>query len=903
MNKFNVTINEEAETSTFQNITFADQNPQWEYKVDSDLDPTFMTADTQDATLDNFFSRPVKVASYSWGTGTNLFQTFNPWQLYFENPRVINRITNFNLLRCKLKVRILLNGNGFHYGRAIASYRPLHSYDQLTRERAFYIQDVVAASQRPHVYLDPTKSQGGTIECPFFWYKNALDIPDEDWRHMGEITIHGMQTLKHANGATDRVTVSVFVWAEEVSLSIPTANEPGALTPQGGELEPHYYEFVDPTMDDQADLLRHDSSDCDEEDFETCRSSFAKIMKCLARHLNPARIFTSQAGEMQAPDEYGTGIISRPANMVAKAAGALANAPVIGSYARATEIAASTVGTVARMFGYSRPPVMDDIQPYRPTLVGNLANTNMPDSVNKLTLDAKQELTIDPRTMGLGSADEMSICSVAKRESYLTTFGWDVDDSAETLLWNTEVNPVLWNTLTVGGQTEIHMPACCFATLPFTEWRGTMKFRFQIVASAFHKGRLKIVYDPSYPLTNEYNTNYMYIVDLAKERDFTVDVNWGQQDPYIEHRIPGRDSIPHGTSQIDNDPKNFANGVLSVYVVNELTVPNSIANNDIQVNVFISAGDNFEVINPTDTGIKNLTWASYPYFPQAGELEDQAGELGEAPDADKTENENAPMKPDEAVNLSAAVTKQDHTTSVFFGDPVTSFRQILKRYCYWAFIPDPVPTGPSIVRTSNFDYPLHRGAMIDAPTADQTNLPWRYSHMVLLNYLTPAYMGCRGGIRWKYHRVGFRDKPHGMMYTVRNADGLDFSPGGPASSDLIPIDESSLSTVAHAFQMDGVGNSWPGSAATEVSLNPVLEVEYPFQDNSRFWVAKKRDALYDVLLFEHPQTHGVFSMVNENNYGGMMAHVAAGEDYMLSFFVGAPVAFYVENPAPSLTIP
>ena len=134
--------------SQHQNVRFSDQTPQWDYTVDSMPDSTFRIADTDDASLENFFSRPIKIQSYNWGTGTNLFETFNPWQDFFENTRVINRITNYNLLRCKLKVRIMLNGNGFHYGRAIASYIPLHNLDEFTKDRAFFIEDVVEASQR-----------------------------------------------------------------------------------------------------------------------------------------------------------------------------------------------------------------------------------------------------------------------------------------------------------------------------------------------------------------------------------------------------------------------------------------------------------------------------------------------------------------------------------------------------------------------------------------------------------------------------------------------------------------------------------------------------------------------------------------------------------------------------------
>jgi hypothetical protein len=178
---------------------------------------------------------------------------------------------------------------------------------------------------------------------------------------------------------------------------------------------------------------------------------------------------------MKADDEYGTGPVSRPAGIVAKIAGKLTSVPYIGMYARATEIAAGAVSTVATMFGYSRPIVLEDIRPYKPTYLGNMANTNVPDSCQKLTLDVKQETTIDPRVMGLGDTDELVISSIAQRPSYLTQFGWTIAAPSETLLWNTEVSPVVWSTRPDGS---LSFPACVFAALPFGRWRGSMKYRF-----------------------------------------------------------------------------------------------------------------------------------------------------------------------------------------------------------------------------------------------------------------------------------------------------------------------------------------------------------------------------------------------------------------------------------------
>jgi hypothetical protein len=838
--------------------------------------------------LQNFFSRPVKVASYTWGVGQNLFVTFNPWTLFFENPRVINRITNYYLLRCKLKVKFVINGNGFYYGRAIASYTPLHTLDAFTKDRAFFIQDVVAASQRPHVFLDPTTSQGGTLALPFCWYKNALRIPSQEWREMGDIHIHGMQTLKHANEGTDPISVSVFVWAEEVSLSIPTANEPFALSAQLGE------------------------------------------------------VFHAQAG-----DEYGNGPISKPAGLVAKIAGALESIPPIAPFAKATQMAASAVSGVASMFGYSRPVELADIQPYKPTYMGNIANTNVPDTSTKLTLDAKQELTIDPRTFGLGGADEMTIKSIAMRESYLTTFNWPVSSVSEQILWNTEVSPVLWNEL-AGTPNELHFPACCFAALPFRYWRGTIKFRFQVVASAFHKGRMKISYDPSFPLTNEYNTNYIHIIDLAKERDFTVDIGWGQARSLMQHRKPGIDDIPWSIAPLTSDPYVNGNGILSVYVVNKLTVPNSTANNDIRVNVFISAGDDFEVFAPDSEALEDLVYFApqmgEKFTPQIGEIpeselslntaltsfstalvslilvfisrlynkierhhrdisvhiaesergvfQSQMGEKDEShPDADLTKAEDEPMKMEASTSMAATMSPDDHTSSVFIGDPVTSFRQCLKRYAYHTtYCPD--ISGQKIVyNVNNSNFPYYRGY---APQGvDETSVPvyptkYNYCHMTLLNYITPAFACRRGGLRWKYFREGSsRDN---ILTVQRNPYSSGFFRDENILSDITASRDFRKREWVNEFY-----NMWDGAHATHVHNNPVVEVELPYYDNVRFTIGKIADVTSGIPIGTDMHFHLVFCSwdIASDDYPALHSFVSVAEDFQLGFFTGAPVAWRV----------
>nr|QUS52750.1 hypothetical protein 2 [Mute swan feces associated picorna-like virus 29] len=856
-----------------ETLGFTDKEPGYDYSVPSMPDSTFNLADAGDGSLENFFSRPVKIASYGWGTGTNLFETFNPWKLFWENPRVINRVTNYNLLRSKLCVKFVLNGNGFYYGRAIASYIPLHNQDFFTKDRAFFIEDVVEASQRPHIYLDPTNSQGGTMCLPFVLRTNAMDIPEAEWDDMGDIIIHGMQQLKHANDASGTVTVSVFAWAEDVSLSIPTANEPGALSPQAGEL-----------------------------------------------------------GSVPSNDEYGKGIISAPATFVAKAAGLLSQIPAIKPYATATQIGASAIASIARSFGFSRPIDIEPIRSYKPNYLGNMANANATDTSNKLTFDAKQELTVDTRTFGLDGTDEMAITSISTRESFLTQFSWPVSSSSETLLWNTEVNPVVWNELTVGENVEYHMPACCFAALPFRHWRGTMKYRFQVVASAFHKGRLKIVYDPSYPLTNEYNTNYVRIIDLAEERDFTCEVGWGQQYPFLQHRpmLNGSGEI-FDTSALGADPAIFANGILSIYVVNELTVPNSIADNDIEINVFVKTGDDFEVINPDDQYTDNLSW----YAPQSGELDygaifsqpiieveteigdtevvctccpgrrctihevtPQAGELGNVPDSDNTTEENAPMQMqvDETMAPTDQLSSADNTHAVFFGDPVQSIRQVLKRYNYSRTTVPPT-TGDGFIYWLNTinNFPLYRGYVSDGVDQALGPLDYNFVRMTMVNYYTPAYTCWRGGIRWKYHLLSDNSTEKSSLMVSRDTtSATSYSQQAAA----IP-DNNTGRNVVIQFLNGFLPTLHDGGHVTAAEQNPVVEAELPFHSPYRFFCGKQ--GILNLNLGVDSLFHRVIANVlkDDTSHTHLNSYVATAEDFTLGFYTGPPVAYYQPSPVPA----
>ena len=494
--------------------------------MNNGLDPTYSAADTTD-TIQTFLERQVLIKTYQWQIGTTLFEEFDPWSLFFENKRVINRLINFKLLRAKLHVKFLINGNAFYYGRAIASYTPLHLHDQRTRMRLGVQEDFVEASQRPHIYLDPTTSTGGELVLPYFHPRNALEIPKRQWQEMGLITLADLNPLAITTDNTEPISISVMAFATDVDISVPTSVVP----------------FV----------------------------------------------FENQS------DEYSAGVVSRPATFIASMASALNSFPVIGPFMRATELAASATAGIAQLFGYSKP-LAQTLDCYINTGNRFMATSSPSSQAAPLSVDPKKEVTIDPRTVGLDPCDSLAIVPIATRESYITTFGWSQTNTVNDLLWNTHIEPNMFREVTIDSANEVHMTPSCLTTSVFEFWRGSMEFRFQIVASKYHKGRLRFVWDPEYQSTSEYNVNYQQIVDISDCTDHVFKVGWGASTLYLPCEHMATNQIPFSTLPLTQAR---GNGTLSVFVLNDLTAPTDVLA-PIEINVFPRMCDDFELICPTN---------------------------------------------------------------------------------------------------------------------------------------------------------------------------------------------------------------------------------------------------------------------------------------------------------------
>lgn len=800
--------------TTHQNVSFGDQFDPYMTNVESSMDPTRKLMDSSDAELGNFLMRPLKIYEEEWGTNAPFYFAIDPWGLYLENSRVINRITNFNLLRSILRIKIVINGNGFLYGRAIASYLPLKPWDSLSLNRSLVSSDLVQASQLPHIFLDPTTSMGGEMALPYFDYRNNLNIPSSDWQEMGELVVRSINPLRHANGASDQVTVSVFAWVEQVSMSVLTSVDTSTLSPQSGN---------------------------------------------------------------EVDEANAKGVISGPATTVAKVASALSVVPQIAPFAKATAAGASIVAGVAKSLGYSRPPVTKNPEPYRAHPTSSLALTTVPDGAQKMTVDDKQELSIDPRIAGIGPQDPLNIRGIAMRESYLTTFTWNIGTPPETLLWNSRIDPCTWNQDTF-NPPGYHFPACAMAAMPFKYWTGKMKFRFQIVCSTFHKGRLKIVYDPNFLAGSEYNTNYLEIVDIADKTDFTIEIGNGQNTTLLSHALPGEDSVTQLYSTTPYAAVGPGNGVVGVYVVNELTTPNSTVTNDIEVNVFVSMGDDFEVFVPDDH------FQRFVFRPQSGmeiNAESQATEEPSAPEQKLSSS------------LGPGDTNHHLVNQVFIGEAISNFRPLLKRYNLHHVLTWGQTTGDRFHSGTRPMFPYLRGNVADAVDTTAADAAYNFCNTVLLHWVTYAFSGWRGSMRWKILPRGQIDVNNKPAYYIERVPQGQFEYGADNEPALtFPTLSAARSNVVKTDvfgNLDSPTLGVRGQIYGHGQINPTVEFEVPFYSPFRFNPGKTQS--HTLLgVFTDSWKYRIYTA--GNNATCYDAHCAAGEDFQVYFFTGLPVMYY-----------
>lgn len=527
------------ELVTAENLTFSGGEATAPMVIAGPVSVRDQRNDTDDmASLGKFLSRPVVINQYTWNEDTVFTPTvIYPWHLFFNDTYIKNKLTNYARIRCRLKLKFIINASPFYYGSLRACYFPL---DPLTNGRSVFgaaPENLIRFSQAPGVYLEPQSMSTVEMELPFLWEGDWLDTAKADcFKLMGSLATVQFARLLSANDVTGAgVSVKVYAWAENVEIA--------GLT----------------------------------------------------------------IGPLLQSDEYEErdGAISNVASSVANVAARAADIPIIGPYARMAEVGADAVSGVAKLFGYSNPPVIEDSKPVTVKSFHALANTDVSVPMDVLAIDPKNELALSSANNGLDGEDELSVVGLCSRESFLAGSTWLSSMASDTPLVTAPVTPGL-SAQTLTPTTLFFTPMSYIGEM-FKFWRGGIKFKFRFIKTKYHRGRVSITWDPNFNIKSDPDTettNLTRIVDLENETEVEFVVPYKSAQPYLRTTLNFQTSVSSTpTTTMD---KLYDNGVIIMRVQNILTGPSTTPN--VTVLMFVSAADDFEYAVPDELNDNLTIW-------------------------------------------------------------------------------------------------------------------------------------------------------------------------------------------------------------------------------------------------------------------------------------------------------
>lgn len=582
-------------------------------------------------------------------------------------------------------------------------------------------------------------------------------------------------------------------------------------------------------------------------------------------------------GAVLQADEYGVGVVSAPASAIAAVASKLTKTPLIGRFAKATEIGASAASNIAKLFGYTNVPVIEDVRPVRISTFPSLASAEIGYPHDKLSLDAKNELSIDPSIAGLGGEDELAIAHFVQRESYLTGTTWTSSQPADTSLFTSVVLPQL--TYATGNVIDF-IPSAVVSNL-FRNWRGDMIFRFKFIATPFHKGRVRISYDPQSATiqttgdTGPFVVNK--IVDLGAETD-------------VEFRIPYQQALPWCYTLSNNKlslwstsatptlslTDTFNNGMISMKVLTSLTGPTTTAS--VGVQIFVRGAENLEFANPSSapTDLTPFALQSEEYYDRGSTMADELGETTQA---------------------------STHRALVNFGESVQSLRTLMRRHNLLdiVHVPPAAVSTAGVFRIDQTRFPLHYGydpngwQLAKGVVVTGSNFAFNFANVLPWHLISNCFLVHRGSANWVFNPS--KASASIVSRITRNTTTFNSYTAGYFSS---PSTSSNLAECAYwkNSRSTNAGASLihtkttAGHAIVAPSYSP-----FKFQSTAPALMTSPGAAsattydgsVYDTLSVELPYdaTDTSLTGVTIERYFGI------GADYALHFFMNCPTLNYL----------
>lgn len=699
----------------------------------------------------------------------------------FPQAQILDFMTYF---RAGVSFKFMVNGMRFHQGRLLASWYPARNTVGGFLGSAGYTSNNYM-SNLPHVEIAPDSGESAILTVP---YSHIYSMWNQfQPNSLGQLSVAVLNQLQAGTGATQSVSVSVYVKLVDPEVHVP-------IVPQNPVLRRNLKR-----SEDDVGLMTNSLSGLQ------MQGGFAKLGKAA---ISGAKTAAS----------YETGDIGG----------------VITGGLSTIENAVSGIGDIING-NFDLPNERQES-----TLI--VRNTMTNPSIGSGIEDASMQLGLYHRAVhGVPKqylstmSDDMVWSKLSSKFSFVETHNWLGSNLVGDSLYATPVCPSLYAPL---GGTNYTATWLTFVASKFMMWRGSIKFRLEFVGTQFHSGRLLVAFVPNQYANLAVNTsstlqaiqNCPHVVwDVREKHELFIECPFDMNLPYLYCPTPqewnksgdGLSVYPLGART-----QNSCSGTLHVRVLNELTNPADAVPN-AQINVWVAGGDglnfhklrgNYEFVAPFNqqtlvpavlqvqepVDLSDLTMMS-----DVGD-DSEVSETSPSKPDDLTQTPQKLMQDEEVHVLQKSDSVQLHSDVGFFGYPDIHMKDHLRRSVMISSSSSQVFPPNSLQRCFAQQYiipviPTIENHFIGSvPPFDRTAF---YAPRSFLGEICSAFAFWGGGLKYK-------------IVVSQNV----FLPANPTNvNEINPFHPSSLILrVAHAPDVYGgpafFSNTGPASPGTDIML-------------------------------------------------------------------------------------
>jgi len=849
----NTELSQVTEDVTTQTFTTAD-NIVVSQEYSSTL-PESPFGDETAQSIAKFMERPLLV--YQSVTTAPSF-TLWPWVEMLADGQVQNKVHNYRFLRGTMNIRITANATAFTYGLYCAT---VYYGDDTLGTIPNSESQFTAAINAEHYFLDLACKDEVVIKIPYFGefpfaHTNPTFYTFEHAR-LCKVVFWPVVAAASANAAAvPDISIKAYCWVENTELRIL---EPNDINEAAGATAAQISYLTNRLVD---------------------RNNSPRERPIL-RHVQPQSYIYRECCPQSGP-------ISGPLNIAAtsvKSAG--------DSIIRATNLAHTAItatSKIAQLAGFSRPQGVENTTGYWPDLYGDTASTTGIYHARSLTMDPGS-LVNGIHTSSSDRGDELSLAKIMERESYLDVV--TVPVGADLTAYHIPVLPCYYHVhdAATGGAQFTNMG---FASLPFKYWRGSIDVHFRVIGSNFHTGRMGVMWAPesfgSGGSLSILNISSNTIFDIRAGNVQTVRVNWGRSQPYAV--VTPTD---YSTTTETTPEYSYCNGYLRLYTVDRLLSP--VPEATVKILITMTPGPDFELAVPNGGAFKSLN--NFPVSSLTTLV--KAPLIFESPLFEFTQAtvEYPPRSViPQSARIGSSIAEFNSKAPLdlnarHFGDPVISFRALLKRLQYDFTVGPGLPAPVGNLNGIYFAIPPY-GIPSGQQNVTGTDVNWTNSKMNLLKYLGSAYAGIRGGtyaqIRARRHQnapSGANRAQDSVPCTIIRADLPMFTRG-------IMTNSGALTPMGIFYSGFAQGTALNGSQTFDVvKSNPLVHIPYhsrrDFYQTVDYWSQGNMDD----PLTSWPSAAAYLIQPNESvDFLGYDIWYATADDFDLLHYNGPKVLYF-----------